>query len=267
MVSVVTPTQFVNLKREAKRRRRASNELSHSAILDQIALESGYANWSLLAKAVNSQSSVQSLKVGQSIDRNFEVRLSGWVWARGLERRIEQFWHLKLPTKYPASHYSKCRRIPENWDVIRSSLENTISGIESVQRVLAFMDATDLRPSAAFSSLFPSNTTPVGLDHVCVWRDSSNRYVVTNEPYILSEKVSVTKAWCEANGWTYHQMPRHIGMHNPCSVECSKECGEHTVLILMSPPKRGDDLATITEPLLKNFHLLNSTKISGPTQI
>lgn len=190
--------------------------------------------------------------------------MSGWVKSSGLERWADHFWHHYLPTKYPASHYAKCRRIPENWDVIQRSTDSVIEGLRTVQRVLAFMDATDLKPSSAFSSLFPSDTRLVGLDHFCVWRDHSNRYVVSNEPYSPSDKVATAKAWCEANGWTYRQMPQGVGMHNPCTEGCGKDCSEHTVLILMSPPKKGADLAILGDALALNFHALNSTKIEAP---
>lgn len=265
MVSAITPTQFENLKREAKRRKRASASLSHSAALDEIALEHGYANWSLLAKSINAEpTTIVDSRPVALIPRDHVVRVSGWVRSSGSERWADQFWHHYLPTKHPASYYTKCRRIPENWDVVKRSAESVVEGLKSVQRVLAFMDATDLRPSTAFNSLFPSDIRHVGLDHFCVWRDSSNRYVVSNEPYGPSAKVEATKRWCEVNGWTYREMPRDVGMHNPCTANCSEGCYEHTVLILMSPPKRGGDLVNVGDALASNFHALNSTKIAPP---
>lgn len=263
MVSVITPTKLANLRREAKRRKRVSDSLSHSAALDMLAKEHGYANWSLLARSVKAVSQSPDFSVSTPFVREHMIRVSGWVKSMGKERWADHFWHHYLPTKYPASHYQKCRRIPEGWDVIRRSVESVVEGIRTVQRILAFMDATDLKPSMAFSSLFPADTTAVGLDHFLVWRDNSNRYVVTNEPYSPSRKVEMTKAWCDTNGWTYRQMPARVGMHNPCTEQCRADCSGHTVLILMSPPRKGADLKAIGDMLLSNFHALNSTNIEA----
>jgi hypothetical protein len=263
MVSVITSIQLQNLRREAKKRSRASENLSHWAALDQIATEHGYANWSLFAKAVNALSKASTPSI-PSIIREHTIRVSGWVRSKDLVRRIEHFWHHYLPAKYPAAHYAKFKRIPDNWDVVRDSTESAVVGIEAVQRAIAFMDATDLRTSTALRSLFRETSDTVGLDHFCVWRDHENRYVISNEPYRASDKRLVAKKWCESNGWTYREMPQSIGMHNPCTENCNEDCGAHTALILMSPQKKGADLTAIGDALIKNFHKLNSTKIEVP---
>lgn len=264
MASVITPTQFENLKREAKKQKRAFPSLTHSAALDELAAKHGYANWSLLAKSVGTSVCITTNPTIPIPLREHSLRVSGFVRLRDRPYRVDRFWHQYLPAKYPAAHYIKSRRIPEDWDVVRTSEESVVHGIESVQRVLAFMDATDLRPSSAFRSLLPSDISPVGLDHFSVWRDGGNRYVISNEPYRSSDKRRINKEWCETNGWSYQEMPQGIGMHNACTPECDIKCGAHTILILMSPPKRGVDLTIIGDALIANFGHLNSTKIEIP---
>lgn len=258
MASHITPIQFKNLKRIAKKCSRADNSLQHSVALDKLALENGYQNWSQLAKAVNAGCVPLPASL---ISRPHQVRVSGWV-VPGPDRVSTQFWHSSLPTRHPAAHYAKFKRIPDNWDVRRRTVESVVTGIDQIQKNLAFMDSTELRTSSAYSSLFYAQDAR--LDHFCVWRDAENRYVVSNEPYRPSDKREGTKAWCRANGWTFREMPQGIGMHNTCSTNCPADCTEHTVLILMSPPKRGGDLAVVGDALISDFHKLSSTIIEAP---
>lgn len=261
MVSHITPLHFENLKRIAKKRSRADESLLHSVALDELARENGYQNWSQLAKVVNAAHSPLPESL---IARLYQVRISGWV-VPGPSRLPTQFWHLSLPTRYPAAHYAKFKRIPENWDVRRGTVESVVIGIDQIQKNLAFIDATELRTSSAYSSLF--HAQDARLDHFCVWRDAENRYVVSNEPYRGSDKREGTKMWCRANGWTFREMPQGIGMHNTCSTACSADCTQHTALILMSPPKRGGDLAVVGDALISNFHQLSSTLIEVPVPL
>lgn len=50
----LTPLHVENLKRIATRRKRSEPGLTHSAALNQLATEHGFANWSLLAKAAGT---------------------------------------------------------------------------------------------------------------------------------------------------------------------------------------------------------------------
>lgn len=253
----LSPLQVENIKRAATKRKRATPELTHSEALDQLATEHGFANWSLLAKATNQ---VKPSPGRTAIPRNFEVRVSGWVIP---ERQVAQFWHVNMPSRYPEKHYRGFRRIPEYWDVKRRSFESTLTAMEQLRMNVAFMDATELLPSKAFVSLFPDFGQDAGLDHHCVWRTADAKYVVSNEPYRGSSKREGTKRWCEANGWSYRELPKSIGMHNTCSAECPDDCTFHTALILMSPPKKGADVDLIADRLIVHFEELNAMAM-GP---
>lgn len=253
----LSPLQVENLKRTATKRKRATPGLTHSEALDQLAIEHGYSNWSLLAKA--AQTAAPST-ARPAIPRNFKVRVSGWVIP---ERLVAQSWHIDMPTRYPEKHYRSFRRIPEYWDVKRSSFENTLTAMEQLRMNVAFMDATELLPSKAFVSLFPDFGRGAGLDHQCVWRTADGKYIVSNEPYRGSTNREATKRWCEANGWTYRELPKSIGMHNTCSANCSDDCTSHTALVLMSPMKKGADVNVIADRLIGHFRELNAIAM-GP---
>ncbi|MBC3873483.1 hypothetical protein [Undibacterium flavidum] len=256
-----TPQQIAYLKRLANKQKKASPGLKHASALDQLAIEAGFLNWSLLKKASGSNSTINP---SLTISRDFKVRISGWVLNQEVGgNRVKEFWHTHIPTRYEAKHYESCKRIPEYWDVRGFSVENTIHRMEQLRMNIAFMDATELLPSKAYASLFPDYRSDARLDHYCVWRTTDNKYVVSNEPYSGSDKYDGTKNWCETNGWTWIELPKGIGMHNTCSMNCPDNCTTHTALILMSPPKRGTDLKRLAELLKSNFHDLNKTDV-GP---
>ena len=257
----ITPQQIAHLKRSATKRKKAEAGLTHSAALDQLASEAGFSNWSLLMRAAGAESAVTIMS---AITRSFEVRMSGWVTPQGLPgNRIESFWHIYLPTRYSAKHYEAFKRMPHNWDVMGSTIESTVARLEQVRMNIAFMDATELLPSKAYVSLFPDHRSDPRLDHFCVWRTTDGNYVVSNEPYRGSDKREGCKRWCETNGWSWVELPKGIGMHNTCSMNCPDDCSVHTALILMRPPKRGADLEKLASLLTSHFHELNATDV-GP---
>lgn len=266
MVTQFSPTHIANLKRAAKKLKRDKGLDKLSQAQDIIAGDNGFKNWSLLVKASNTfslsaKSSAPVFDPGSL--RHFSVRVTAVV--RDAPGPSTRFWHQELPTKYKAAHYEKFRRIPQYWSVTRRDVDSAMYGISLVQREIAFMDATNLIPSRAFSSIFPIHGHGAGLDHFCVWRDQNKGIVVSNEPYAPSDKVAQCKEWCDKNGWAYQVLPRTIGMHNCCMPECKDDCGSHTMLILMSPPKNGGDVGAVAKALLQDFHRFNSTKIESPS--
>lgn len=257
---IITPQQITHLKRLATKRKKAISGLTHSSALDQLAIEAGFRNWSLLIKATGP-GPIMSNRA--TITRAFEVRVSGWVMNMDSpSRRIKHFWHTYIPTRYEAKHYRSFKRIPENWDVRGSTIENTIVRMERLRMNVAFMDATELLPSKAYVSLFPDHRSDPRLDHFCVWRTTDGNYVVSNEPYRGSDKREGTKRWCEANGWTWVELPKGIGMHNTCSTSCPDSCTVHTALILIGPPKRKADLEMLAARLKLHFQDLNRADVS-----
>jgi hypothetical protein len=86
-------------------------------------------------------------------------------------------------------------------------------------RVLQFMDATKLRPSASRSRGLPGGTTGnavPGSDHYSVWFDRENRYLLTDEP---REKVARATSSQRAEWARHHRFiifkPSWPGMYKP----------------------------------------------------
>jgi len=257
----ITPKKIANLKRLATKRKKAEPGLTHSVALDQLAGEIGFSNWSLLMKATGAGPEISNTS---PITRAFQVRISGWVTQQGLPgNRIKNFWHAYIPTRFAIKHYESFKRIPRNWDVMRPTIEDTIGRMEQLRMNIAFMDATELLPSKAYASLFPNHRSDPHLDHFCVWRTADGNYVVSNEPYRGSDKRDGCIRWCDANDWSWVELPKGIGMHNTCSTNCPDDCSVHTALILMSPPKRGANLESLASLLKSHFHELNTTDV-GP---
>lgn len=70
----VTKTLVAHLKREAKRRSRIERR-THSALLEQLAGEHGYASWSLLVAALPDDSPAQIRRNLAAADRLYDARL------------------------------------------------------------------------------------------------------------------------------------------------------------------------------------------------
>lgn len=234
MSSRITISQFKALKRQAKRLKRSTAGLSHSKALDQVAHENGFANWSLLAKAVQAPQTpaVQRLP--------HEVRLSGWLKpARGTPTDV---FHEYVPSKHPAKHYSGLRAGPYWQDFVGKEERDVRPAIAKVRRGIAFMDAADLRPSKAWTRVFGHGARLDGFDHTFVWMDVQGCYLVTTEPYIGSGKADAVLAWARKHGWRSELLPRGKGVWNPCTKECAPTCASHTQMIVLAPPKRAADL-------------------------
>ena len=146
----------------------------------------------------------------------------------------------------PHSKFNRIYRFEEEWH------KNWRSEFLRIRSTVAFMDATGLRPSTAWDSVFwrhekriygvnsRCGQIPPGFDHTSVWTAGRNRYAVTTEPYGDSGKCEDAVAWCTKNGWNVHTFPPCIGMWS------ASHPTRGTRLILASPPKIGVDI----EPLI-----------------
>lgn len=83
-----------------------------------------------------------------------------------------------------------------------------------------FMQATGLRPSSAYSSLF-GFSVPDGFDHTLVWLDSNKRYIVTTEPYGIERALRTAARLC----WKAVVAPEGVGIWNP----------PDTTLVILAP--------------------------------
>src|ERR1051326_9170364 len=164
MSSRITISQFEALKREAKRLKRAAGA-THSQALDRVAKDHGFANWSLLAKAVVAPAAAP-LKLPH------EVRLSGFL--RPITGASDVF-HEYVPSKHPAKHYAGLGHGPYWQDFVGKEESEIRWAIAKLRRGIVFMDATELRPSKAWARVFGRGARTEGFDHTSVWMDEIGR--------------------------------------------------------------------------------------------
>lgn len=242
MQAHVSQSAFYNLKRQATQLKRSSG-ITHSEALDQIAIQHGYANWSLLAKHISPS---------QSLNKPHHVNLHSIVWPKP-DDGLSPVKVVDVPTVHPPKHYEKMKWMPVDWMIRSRSREGVDEKINGTVRALRFMDATNLKPSTAWISIF-RQSDPQGFDHTCVWRDEQNHFIITTEPYhAANDKIGKLIAWGARHGWDIQQMPRDIGIWNPCVDECADDCRRHTVMFVMAPPKNGGDVFKIADALRSNF--------------
>lgn len=166
--------------------------------------------------------------------------------------KVSILGHEYLDTKYPRRRYTKCCRIPRQWCVTNRMESSVRERILTAVRAIAFMDATNLRPSDAHTRLYGHGKGPEGFDHSCVWIDDGRRYVVTTEPYTRPYELDRAIAWCESNGWSHLVLPRQIGIWNPCRCSCTSNCTEHTCMLVAAPPKNGGNIEAVRDALLRS---------------
>jgi len=234
MSSRITRSQFEALKREAKRLKRAS-AMTHSQALDRVAKDNGFANWSLLAKAVDAPAAAP-----QQLPH--EVRLTGFL---KLYRGPTDVFHEYVPSKHPAKHYAGLRRGPYWQDFVGKDETEIRPAIAKLRRGIVFMDATELRPSKAWTRVFGRGARTEGFDHTSVWMDAHGRYLVTTEPYIGSGKAQTVLAWASRHSWRSALLPAGKGLWNPCNKTCPPGCAGHTEMVVLAPPKRAGDLNAV----------------------
>lgn len=237
-------------KRKAKRLEHERPVLTHSQALDLIAKQEGYENWSLLVRAAGPREAA-------TINRKtypYKLYLRGIAEGSGMAEA-------RLSTKYPATQYGKHEWI--DWKIVREvgqrdftrtarfdcSSESDLSRrMVTAQRIIAFMDATDLRASYDFRGVFGSRVYPGAFDHPCIWKDAEKRYILTVEPYVSAGRP--VQDWFASQGWSYEVLPKGFGIWNPCDASCSATCIGHTQLIVVAPKLRGGDLQATVRAIL-----------------
>jgi hypothetical protein len=158
---------------------------------------------------------------------------------------------VEVDARHPARRYAS---LAPDSDFRYDRPDGARYAAEKTMRIIAFMDATDLRPCRSTLPVFGYGHNPPGFDHTRLWRTEDKRYVVTTEPYgpLIDDHVT---GWLKYQGWAYEVMPEGVGMWNPPA----------TVLLLVTPgpievnegwrrctrrPK-GAPVAPIAEALLK----------------
>ena len=242
-----------SLKRKAKRLERERPELTHSQALDLIAKREGYENWSLLARDV--EQSIAARRVSKRYP--YTLHLCGIA----LDSKIELTTRLSL--KHPAAHYDKQKWI--NWKLQggRGQSESEATAVMTdpgernlryrlavAQRMVCFMDATDLRASRATGAVYGTHSIPGCFDHDCLWKDSEGRYIVTVEPSMRWGHPDEIRSLCDSNEWQYELLSKGFGIEYPCDSSCGPECESHTRMFVIAPKRRGGDLQATVRAIL-----------------
>lgn len=251
--AIISPARADALKRQAKRIKRSEN-ISQSEALNRLALEEGFANWSLLSQAIK-EPNLAMQKGGIAVAaipavKPHSVILSGFIRNRE-DKDPPRIFHEYLDTRYPGSRYAKCNLVPRGW--CSSGRESAVmEEMATAIRAIQFMDATGLRPSNAHARVYGRALT-VGFDHTQIWLDAENNYIITTEPYFSDAKYEEAKAWCKENRWSCAPVQRDIGIWNPCREGCDSGCASHTGMLVVAPPKRGGDASAVRDMLTKEW--------------
>lgn len=249
MAPGITKAQFEVLKRKATRLKRENPNLSHSAALDQIARQEGFRNWSLLARTLSSRA--ESIHL-EDVGKPHSIAMYGIVRSSEPGVRPKR-WEETVPAKYPARHYAKFKWISQYFEVLGRNEAGVRERLATMRRAIEFMDATDLKPSHAWTRIFrkTGGHRIDGFDHTCVWRDNEKRYVITTEPYLGREDaVPNIKEWCDRHEWHFAVARNGLGIWNPCQKDCGADCHGHTHLVVISPEKGGADPDRVIAALL-----------------
>jgi hypothetical protein len=127
---------------------------------------------------------------------------------------------VEVDARHPARRYAS---LAPDSDFRYDRPDGARYAAEKTMRIIAFMDATDLRPCRSTLPVFGYGHNPPGFDHTSLWRTEDKRYVITTEPY-YGVPASMA-AWLQQHEWAYEVLPDGIGMWNPPS----------TTLVLVTP--------------------------------
>jgi hypothetical protein len=240
MSSDLSNSQFEALKARARRLRRDRRELSQSQALDLIAQERGFQNWSLLARHRVTAETPAAPPAPPK--KPYLVQIRAIVRSRELGVR-NNWWDEFVPADFPEAHCQPVSGMPDHFEVVGFEEGPVRRKVAKMRRVIEFMDAARLKPSKAWVRLFGRypEARPREMDHNAVWRDTNDRYVVTTEPYGGARTIDGLRAWCEEFNWKFAVAKQGRGMWFPCSPGCAPDCGGHTRMVVMAPPKNGGD--------------------------
>jgi hypothetical protein len=239
MPRTISTPRFNILKRQAARLKQDGG-ITHSQALNRIAVENGFSNWSMLAKAVVSSNSQSKFAKPHKMQFYCSV-------LRAPENAAPYFWMEEILCLHPEKHYADMNWIRTN--IRARNREGIAETLATARRAINFMDATGLKTSRAWSSIFRGNT-PYGLDHTQVWRDENKRIIITTEPYFASDgKIEKLTKWCKDNEWRLLRAPKNVGIWNCCKASCDVGCSTHTNMFILSPKKNGGDVEKVLSAL------------------
>ena len=242
-----------SLKRRAKRLEHERPELTHSQALDLVAQREGYENWSLLARDVEQSAGTRR------VPERYPYTLHLYGIALDTKRELTT----RLRSKHPASHYGNQHGI--YWELQGgrgpSKHEATLlmkdrgernlrDRLAIAQRIVSFMDATDLRASRATQAVYGAFSAPGSFDHALLWKDAAGRYIVTAEPNMRWGHPDELRSLCDSNEWQYELLPKGYGIEYPCDTSCTPECVSHTRMFVITPKRRGGDLQATVRAIL-----------------
>lgn len=242
-----------SLKRRAKRLERERRELTRSQALDLVAQQEGYKNWSLLARDVEQSAGPKRI----SERYPYTLHLCGIA----LDTKTELTTRLR--SKHPATHYGKQKGVYWELQARRSQSKheatlvmmdrgerNLRNRLAIAQRMVSFMDATDLRASRADMAVYGASSAPGSFDHALLWIDAAGRYIVTAEPNMRWGRPDELRSLCDSNELQYELLPKGYGIEYPCDTSCPPECVSHTRMFVITPKRRGGDLQATVRAIL-----------------
>lgn len=245
----IIPSSIDGMKRLAKQYKANGSTKSHSELLNEISMSSGYENFR----------HAQNVLTGKAVMvKKYDFHISAhWrdehTKQRGLEKLTIQF-------STPLLNMIK----PNDLKIIRTTAKFILDGNDrlnqylssrsqesardsvcEVARILHFLECTKLRPSTGYSRALPDHKRIPGQDHINAWFDEQKRYLITDEPYIdkfeHTNGILARSEWCEAHNYSQIK-PNWLGMRNP-------DGGTH--LYLFSSNKNGVPLEDLLEKLNK----------------
>lgn len=221
----IRPSSLDGIKRLAKQLK--GKYPNHARDLDAAARAAGFQNF---LHARNAFRDVSKQEPAPAALRTF---LSVFWKERETGKTGRETWAVSLPVLWselvtPAQlkinrHLGMFRpHGPDHleWELMLHSQSAARRCICAAARVMQFMDATKLRPSKAYSSVFPGRTSRnaiPGLDHLSVWYDSKlKRHLFVDEPYEAAVKglAEEREAWASRHGFVVAK-PEWAGMYAP----------------------------------------------------
>ena len=190
--SPIRPTTLLGIKSYASDLKKSLG-IDHNAALQQAAMAAGFQNLAharaVLSTAVTGTSVPRHITIITCHWKDRETKSTGTEGlAINLTTQLGGLVTIEQMKRHPLLSgffvYDKKQLVGE---AMRSSQHSARHTISQVARVLQFMDATGLRPSASHSRIYPGNTSKnriPGADHTRAWFDPATRaFLMTDEPY------------------------------------------------------------------------------------
>ena len=222
------PTTLAGIKSLAKELHADGLAATHSEALNLASIRAEYQNYQHARNALNSlpnsQGKVKHQTYLTAYWYDFERKQNGY---ETLCVSLSQPWDVLLTQsqlelspelwKYTAEDQDQNRLHKQTF--IDNTQQDARESVCYAARMLQFIDATGLKPSREISMAYPNgnseNRIP-GQDHVSIWLDENDRYLITDEPYVDRLELVNKKRENWITKYRYNEMKSPWrGMHYP----------------------------------------------------